>query len=126
VQPGGAQPLPPADEYSRTLDGSVHATLASPLSKAASTVYAMTAGVVADIHALSQCGALVGTCLSQVSRTAYDLAYARGTAQLPPVGMDTDSCAALQLPHPYAILAQWQPPTMLPDERTPIHHPPSV
>jgi hypothetical protein len=117
VQPGvqrGTQRPPPVGEHSRPLDDSVHAALASPLSAAACTVYAMTAGVVADIHALSQCGALVGTCLSQVSRTAYDIAYARGIAQLPPVGMDTDACAALQLPHPYAILAQWQPPTALP------------
>jgi len=57
---------------------------------------------------------VVGTRLLQVSRTEYDLAYARGTALLPPGGMDTHACAALQLPHPYANLAQWQPPVLLP------------
>jgi hypothetical protein len=73
----------------------------------------MTAGVVADILALSEAQALVGTCLSQVSRTAFDLSYARGNALLPPVGLDTAACATLPLPHPYAILAQWQNATRL-------------
>lgn len=86
----------------------VAAVLGSPPAAAAAAVHAVTAGVVADIDILADSAALVGTGLSQVSRTAYEVAAARGAALLPPIALDADSLRSLPLPHPYAILAPWR------------------
>lgn len=89
--------------------------VAADLKEASLTVQAMTSGVVADIDALAKCQAVVGTCLSQVSRAIYELAYARGNVIVPPVGLDAESCVSLDfLQHPYAILAQWRGQVVLP------------
>lgn len=86
----------------------VAAVLQSAPAAAAAAVHAVSAGVVADIDILADSAALVGTGLSQVSRTAYDLSAARGAALLPPVALDADSLRTLPLPHPYAILSPWR------------------
>ena len=75
---------------------------------AASEVMALTAGVVGDIWLLSHSNYLVGTCLSQVSRMAYELMYATGRARAPPVGMDGRLCRAFPMPAPYTITADWR------------------
>ena len=75
---------------------------------AAEGVKAVTSGVVADIWLLSHANYLIGTCLSQVSRLAYELQYATGRARGPPVGLDARLCRSLPLPAPYSILADWR------------------
>lgn len=70
-------------------------------------VASLNGGVIADIWELAQGRALIGTCLSQVSRTAYELIYARGAAQLPPIGIDAVECANFAAPHPYTIPHRW-------------------
>lgn len=91
--------------------GSAQAVSTSPAAQAAaasSAVASVTAGIVADVAALSASSALVGTCLSQVSRLAYELSYAAGVARLPPTALDSHLCA--MAPHSQAVLAQWTAP----------------
>jgi hypothetical protein len=75
---------------------------------AAAAIAGVTAGIVADVSALAASAALVGTCLSQVSRLAYELSFAAGVARLPPVALDAHLCAGA--PHAHAILAEWRAP----------------
>jgi len=80
---------------------------AATAASAAFSVMQLTDGVIGDIYALSHASFFVGTCLSQVSRLAYDLAYASGRARAPPVGLDAAACRA----HPrhfFPIAADWR------------------
>lgn len=67
----------------------------------------LTEGIIADIWSLSHASHFVGTCLSQVSRTSYELSYAWGRARAPPVGLDVRACRAWT-PHFVAIEADWR------------------
>lgn len=83
-----------------------HASGSRGAIQAAVEVWQLTAGVIADIWALSKAQALVGTCLSQVSRTALDLQYASGRAVSPGRALDMDLCG--RVPHDVAMLTPWQ------------------
>ena len=92
-----------ASQSQRGLEAATAASAAS----AAFSVMQLTDGVIGDIYALSHASFFVGTCLSQVSRLAYDLAYASGRARAPPVGLDAAACRA----HPrhfFPIAADWR------------------
>lgn len=78
------------------------------LAAAAGDVAALTAGVVGDVWLLSHANYLIGTCLSQVSRLAYELAYAAGRARAPPVGLDARLCRSFPMPAPYTVTADWR------------------
>ena len=71
------------------------------------SVRALTDSVIADIYALSFGTHFVGSCLSQVSRVAYDLAYAAGRARAAPVGLDAGACRAHPV-HFFPIAADWR------------------
>jgi hypothetical protein len=45
-----------------------------------------------DIYGMSCCTRIIGSCMSQVSRIAADLMYAKGLMRAPPVGFDCESC----------------------------------
>jgi hypothetical protein len=88
---------------------------------AATAARELTEGVVADIFVLSHAHYFVGTCLSQVSRLAWELLYAsgrdfagegegEGTTLLPasvPVGLDAAACRAFPR-HFYSVQADWR------------------
>jgi hypothetical protein len=76
-------------------------------ARAEADVAALTEGVVADVWALSHGTHFVGTCLSQVSRLAYEVAYGAGRARAPPVGVDALACRA-HARHFMAIAADWR------------------
>ena len=78
-----------------------------PLPTYAASALGLTEGVISDIWALSHSTHFVGTCLSQVSRTAYDLAYAAGRARAAPVGLDVFECRMRER-HFMAIAADWR------------------
>ena len=85
---------------------------AEPLASAEATatalaVRALTDSVIADIYSLSFGTHFVGSCLSQVSRVAYDLAYAAGRARAAPVGLDAGACRAHPV-HFFPIAADWR------------------
>ena len=80
---------------------------AAAAGDAAFSVLALTDAVVTDILALSHGTHLVGTCLSQVSRVAYDLAYAAGRARAAPVGLDAARCRAHAV-HFFPVAADWR------------------
>lgn len=86
----------PADEFEETQ------------AAAAREVAGLTEGVVADIWTLSHANYLIGTCLSQVSRLAFELQYAAGRARAHPVGLDARLCRAFPMPAPYTITADWR------------------
>ena len=71
-------------------------------------VSSLTSGVVTDIWLLSHANYMVGTCLSQVSRLAYELQYASGRARSHPVGLDAAMCRAFPMPAPYSLMADWR------------------
>lgn len=75
---------------------------------ASADVAALTAGVIGDVWALSHANYLLGSCLSQVSRLAYELALAAGRARAPPVGLDARLCRTFPMPAPYAVMADWR------------------
>jgi hypothetical protein len=77
------------------------------LPAAAESALRLTEGIILDIWTLSHSTHFVGTCLSQVSRTAYELAYAWGRARAPPVGLDVRACRT-RTPHFVAIEADWR------------------
>jgi hypothetical protein len=83
------------------------ATAAAAAAHAAFSVLALTDAVVTDIYALSYGTHFVGTCLSQVSRVAYDLAYAAGRARAAPVGLDAARCRAHPV-HFFPVAADWR------------------
>lgn len=71
------------------------------------TARSLTDGVIADIFALSHGNHFIGTCLSQVSRLAYELAYANGYSRSDPVGLDAAACRSWPR-HFYSITADWR------------------
>lgn len=77
---------------------------------AARRTAAVTHGVVADIAALAQAHALIGSCFSQVSRLAAELSLVAGYAREQPVSLDAAACSAFPL-HSYTIALQWMPMT---------------
>lgn len=80
---------------------------AAAAARTAHSVAQLTEGVIGDIWVLAHATHFIGTCLSQVSRVAFDLAYARGEARAPPVGLDTKACRE----HPrhfFPITADWR------------------
>jgi hypothetical protein len=93
-------PLPPALVPGTPAEA---ATAAS-----AQEIAGLTRGVVGDVWLLSHAQYLVGTCLSQVSRLAAELAFAGGRARAAPVGVDAALCRAFPMPAPYAVLADWR------------------
>jgi hypothetical protein len=110
--PGAASLLLPAAAAALRGDGAAYLSAASDAAgdaaaRAAADVAALTEGVVADVWALSHGTHFVGTCLSQVSRLAYELAYGAGRARAPPVGVDALACRA-HARHFMAITADWR------------------
>jgi hypothetical protein len=83
------------------------AAAAAALPPSAASALGLTEGVISDIWALAHSTHFVGTCLSQVSRTAYDLSYAAGRARAAPVGLDVPACRA-RGHHFMAIAADWR------------------
>ncbi len=55
-------------------------------------------GHLQDIFGMSCCSYLVGSCMSQVSRLAADLMYAKGFMRAPPVGFDCEVCRCVPTP----------------------------
>jgi hypothetical protein len=108
-----AAALPPAAAAALRGDGAAYFAAAAVAgagegaARAAADVAALTEGVVADVWALSHGTHFVGTCLSQVSRLAYEVAYGAGRARAPPVGVDALSCRA-HARHFMAIAADWR------------------
>jgi len=103
--------LQPLARMARTGDLSGFFTAADNSSvedrKAAFEVARLTEGVISDIWTLSYASHFIGTCLSQVSRLSYDLAYARGMARSPPVGLDSKACREHPV-HFFPIAADWR------------------
>ena len=77
------------------------------IDSSSSIAYDVTVSVIRDIHVMSCAERFVGTCLSQVSRLAAELMYARGRQVDPPVGLDHDSCRRFPS-HSYAIPLDWR------------------
>ena len=99
--------LPPAFA-ARLLTNATTATVGeAPLPAAVDSAMRLTEGIVSDIWTLSHTTHFVGTCLSQVSRTSYELSYAWGRARAPPVGLDVRACRS-RTPHFVAIQADWR------------------
>ena len=68
--------------------------------------FGMTVGVISDIAFLAECGFLIGTCMSQVSRLASELMQGRGALRASPIALDWNACASFQT-HYYPIEVPW-------------------
>lgn len=55
----------------------------------------LSAGVIMDLHAMSFATHLAGSCVSQLSRLAADLALGFGRLASRPVGSDVQECGML-------------------------------
>lgn len=99
--------LPPSFA-ARLLNGTTSQVIGTDtLPAAAESALRLTEGIISDIWTLSHSTHFVGTCLSQVSRTSYELSYAWGRARAPPVGLDVRACRS-RTPHFVAIEADWR------------------
>jgi len=77
-------------------------------SRLAGAEMRLNAGVIADIHALSFSTHFVGTCMSQLSRLAADLALAFGRLSARPVAIDLRECAMVE--HTLTVEEGWRYP----------------
>jgi len=75
--------------------------------QAAVAIANFTAGVVRDIDMLAGTDILLGTCLSQVSRTAYEVGVARGSIVTRAHCPDAPQCTSFPA-HAYSVPLPWE------------------
>ena len=95
------------------LSDEVHVEAATEAARYASShpevAQAMAVDIIRVIQLLSECGFLIGQCMSQVYRTALAMSFALHRLQEPGIALDYTHCLSSDM-HYYPVVEPYQPP----------------